>query len=92
MSRAPRRQDCTDRPAVGSICVLGRPWYSAQFENCRFILLVESDDVVVMAPPELRDVVGGAVAEPNPNELRRGASQNSEPVKIFVLADYQTPF
>ncbi len=40
----------TNQRRVGSIRVLGRPLYSTQFENCRFILLVESDDVVVTAP------------------------------------------
>ena len=58
---------------VGCKRVLGRPLYSAQFENCRFVLLVESDDVLVTAPQKLPDVVSGAVAEPNPNELRRRA-------------------
>jgi hypothetical protein len=76
---------------VGSICVLGRPLYSAQFQNCRFVLLVESDDVIVTPPQELRDVVSGAVAEPNPNELRRGTSQDSQSVKVLVLADHQAP-
>ena len=35
---------------VGSICVLGRLLYLAEFEDRRFVLLVESDDVFVMAP------------------------------------------
>jgi hypothetical protein len=30
--------------------VLGCPLYSAQFKNCHFVLLVESDDVIVTAP------------------------------------------
>ena len=76
---------------VGSICLLGRPLYSTQFEDCRFILLVELDDVVMTAPQYLCDVVGGAVAEPNPNELRRRASQERKSVKILILADHQAP-
>ena len=35
---------------VGSICVLGRSLYSAELENCRLVLRVESDDVCVVAP------------------------------------------
>ena len=70
---------------------MGRQLYSAELEDGRFILFVESDDVVVMAPQKLRDVVGGAVAEANPDELRRGATQDGKPVKVFVLAHDQTP-
>lgn len=49
---------------------------SAQLEDSRFVLLTESDDVVVMAPEKVRDVVGGAVAES---------------MKVFALADGQAP-
>jgi hypothetical protein len=65
--------------------------YSAQFEDGRFILLVESDDVIVTAPQKPPDVVGGAVAEANPNEFRRRTSQKGKSVKILVLADHQAP-
>lgn len=79
------------RCADGSSAMLGCPLYLAQFENCCFILLVESADVVVTSPQEPRDVGRSAVAEPNPNELRWGASQKGKSVKIFVLADEQAP-
>ena len=69
--------------------MLGRPLSSTEFEDGRFILLVESDDVVVTAPQQLCDVIGGAVAESDPNELRRSASQESKSVKILVFADHQ---
>ena len=36
--------------ADGCKRLLGRPLYSAQLEDCRFVLLVESDDVFVMTP------------------------------------------
>ena len=36
--------------ADGCKRVLGRLLYSTQFEDCRFILLVELNDVVVTAP------------------------------------------
>ena len=68
--------------------VLGRLLYSTQFEDCRFILLVELDDVAMTAPQEPCDIVGSAIAESNPNELRRSTSQESKSVKILVLADH----
>ena len=77
------------RSADGCKRLLGRPLYSTQLENCGFILLIELDDVVVTASQELCDVFCRAVAEPNPNELRRGPPQEGKSMKILVLADYQ---
>jgi hypothetical protein len=37
-------------PTPGCKPMLGRRLCSAQFEDCRFVLLVKSDDVFVMAP------------------------------------------
>jgi len=78
--------------AVGFVPVhalLDRLLRSAQLEDSRFVLLTESDDVLVMAPQQLRDVVSRAVAEPNPNELRRRTMQDGKSMKIFVLTDDQ---
>ena len=69
--------------------MLGRPLYSTQFQNCRFILFDELDDVVVAASQELCNVFCRVVAEPNPNELRRGPSQKGKSMEILVLADHQ---
>ena len=77
------------RSADGCKRLLGPPLYSTQLENCGFSLLIELDDVVVTASQELCDVFCGAVAEPNPNELRRGPSQEGKSMKILVLADHQ---
>jgi hypothetical protein len=68
---------------------LGRRSYSTKFENCRFILFVELEDVIVTAPQQLRDVVCGAVAEANPNELRRRTAQERKSMEVLVLADHQ---
>jgi len=45
----------------------------------------------MMAPQQLCDVVGGAVAQLNPNKLRRRAMQDGKSVKVFVLAADQAP-
>jgi hypothetical protein len=37
---------------------------SAEFEDCSLVLLVESDDVFVMASQQLHDFIGRGVAEP----------------------------
>jgi hypothetical protein len=43
--------------------LLGRLLRSAQLADSRFVLLTESDDVLVMAPQQLCDVISRAVAE-----------------------------
>ena len=63
--------------------------YSAQLEDSRFVLLTESDDVLLTTPQQLRDVVGGAVAQLNPNKLWWGAMQDGQSMKVFVLAHDQ---
>src|SRR5438477_12011108 len=45
--------------------------HSAQFEDCRLVLCVESDDLGLTAAEQLRDAVGSDVADPTPNELGR---------------------
>jgi hypothetical protein len=56
-----RRADRHERRLVHAL--LGRLLRSAQLADSRFVLLTESDDVLVMAPQQLCDVISRAVAE-----------------------------
>ena len=47
--------------ADGCCALLGRLLFSAQLEDSRVVLLAESDDVRVMAPQQMSDIVGGAM-------------------------------
>lgn len=64
---------------------------SQQLEHSGFILFVESTDVVATPAQKLRDVARTAIAQPEPHEFRRSAPQNSESVKVVVLAHEQAP-
>ena len=44
------REHGQDAARVGPISLVGRRLFLAQLEDSRFVLLAESDDVVVMAP------------------------------------------
>jgi hypothetical protein len=67
--------------------LLGRSSLSPEFQDRHVALFVEPENIVMTAPQQLSDVFGAAVAEANPNELRRGATQEREAVKVVVLAD-----
>jgi hypothetical protein len=56
-----------------------------QLKDRCLALFIESDDVVVTPPQEVRDLASGAIAAANPHELRRRPSNDGEPVEVFVF-------
>jgi hypothetical protein len=56
----------------------GRPLFSAQFEDGRFVLLAESDDVLVMTPQPLRRLAQ-ALECAGSQERRRPAFRTTPP-------------
>jgi hypothetical protein len=66
--------------------MLGRPWFSPQFQDRDFWLFTEPDYIVVTLPQEPCDPTGRTVATPNPDELGRGATQHSQSVEVLIFA------
>ena len=50
-------------------------------------MLQERRDLVTPITQQLDDVVGRAIAQPNPDHLRRRPEENAHSVKVLVLAD-----
>jgi hypothetical protein len=48
-------------------------------------MLDELDDLGVPSPEETRYIVRRAVAEADPDDLRRSSVKNAQPMKVFVL-------
>lgn len=57
----------------------------SQDEECRLRIFSESDDDWMSLAQECLDIHRSAVAKPNPNYLRRRASQKTPLTKIIVL-------
>lgn len=51
----------------------------------------EPDDLAVPSPEETCYIVRRAVAEADPDDLRRSSMKNAEPVKVLVLGHENEP-
>ena len=78
-------------PLDGCIPLLGRRLASAQLEHGRLALSIESDDSLVMAPQQLRNLVSRAVAKLNPYKFWRRSAQNRKPMEVSVLTHEEAP-